>query len=209
MRHLHFHGYAPSGKNVRRGQRRPSSLRPFAGFPTSIPAAILIALAALYVFREYLQYHNRFVSSGYTAIVAGQKFTARNVLLLLDYSPSMRGKEATLNRQIEQMRKAGIIIIASSESYGFGFNLADPNNALNKLKEALRANPAVDAIYLFSDFDPGPVDYSDEAGYAELRELLRQGRRRLYLGTVRDQPEQRLLQIARESGGDLITEKTK
>jgi hypothetical protein len=209
MRRLEFHAHVLTEKDVRRGQRRSYSLRPFAGRHTSIPGAIFIALAALYVCREYLQYHGRFVSSGYTAVLGDQRFTARNVLLLLDVSFSMGGTKATLDRQIEQMLKAGITIDARSESWGFGFNLADPYNALNKLEAALRTNPAVDAIYLFSDFDPGALDYSDEAGYARLRQLLREGRRRLYLGTVRLEPDARLLQIARESRGGLITEKVK
>lgn len=208
MRHLHLHAYVPTEKDVRRQQRRSNSVRPFAGLPTS---TILIALAALYVLPEYLQYHKRFVSSGYTAIVAGQRFTARNVLLLVDRSSSMHGMEAVLARQIEQLRKAGIAVGERSKPFGFGFTVTgNKMNALHTLEEALQRNPAVDAIYLFSDFDRlSWIDDTDEAGCAKLRELLRERHRRLYLGTVFRQPEQRLLQIARESGGDLITEKIK
>jgi hypothetical protein len=77
------------------------------------------------------------------------------------------------------------------------------------LEQALQTHPDVDAIYLFSDFDPTnepyKSDFNDPAGYARLRDLLRQGRRRLYLGTVRLKPPEPLVRIALESGGDLIS----
>jgi hypothetical protein len=43
----------------------------------------------------------------------------------------------------------------------------------------------------------------DDAGFERLRQLLG-GRRRLYLGTVKNQPPEKLIDIARGSGGGLI-----
>src|SRR5262249_297040 len=151
-----------------------------------------------------LNYHSRFGKA--TALIDGCPLTARNIILILDNSRSMEGTEGTVKQLRDQMQATGISIGAEEKSQGFGFSTTGPDdNALHTLEQALRNNPSGEGIYLFSDFDPTSTPYLPDAentpGYSRLQELLRQGRRRLYLGTVRMPPPSELVRIARESGG--------
>jgi hypothetical protein len=108
---------------------------------------------------------------------------------------------------INQLKNAGISVDNPVETQGGGFSAAgSEDNSLKKLEAALRENPGADAIFVFSDFTIYTIawDEDDAAGYLRLRELLRGGRRRLYLGTVNLKPHEDLITIARDSGGGLI-----
>jgi hypothetical protein len=205
---------------VRRWQKQSRLVPPFSSVLGGNIGWFLVGLAGLYVYHSYLNYHSRFGKS--TAFVQGKAFAAKNVILLVDESGSMKAHyegneyfpdtEPILQKQLEQLRASGISVGERHRPLGFGFSVVGhQRNALHTLDAALQENPTADAVYLFSDFDPTNVpyepDYSDSDGYARLRELLRKGHRRLYLGTVRKQPDRKLIQITKESGGDVIQSK--
>jgi hypothetical protein len=211
MRRLEFHATS-SEEEVRRWQKQSRLVHPFGGVLSGSVGWFLIGLTGLYVYHSYLDYHSGFGRR--TTFVDGRAVTATNIILLIDNSGSMRGTEQRIRDLRERLRRSGISIGSEKRPDGFGFGVATPGareNALSYLEEALRENPAADAIYVFSDFDPTfesyPPDESNPAGYARLREILRQGHRRLYLGTVRNLPSEQLIRIARESGGDVIESK--
>jgi hypothetical protein len=82
----------------------------------------------------------------------------------------------------------------------------DATNALRTLERVV-PGLEVDAIYLFSDFDnlTASLDSSDADGYARLRQLLAARRIRLYLSTVRHEPERTMIEVAAASGGGVVT----
>ena len=195
-------------EDERRWERYARPVPAFGNFISGGAGWLLLGLAIVYLNNAYLNYHSRFGRP--TAVMNGRRFTGTNVLLLVDTSGSMRGTEAILSNRTTDLQKAGITVANRSNTDGFGFSATGPaNNGLHVLEQALQTHPDVDAIYLFSDFDPTnepyKSDFNDPAGYARLRDLLRQGRRRLYLGTVRLKPPEPLVRIALESGGDLIS----
>jgi hypothetical protein len=218
MRRLEFHASAASEDDLRRWQTRLT--HPLRLALCGATGWFLAGVAFLYVYHAYLNYHSRFGKP--VALVEGKAFTAKNVILLVDTSGSMRAHdednkhfpdtEPILQRQLERLQTSGISVGDRFGAQGFGFSVVgDASNGLHSLEAALQRNPNADTIYLFSDFDPTnvpyPPDFSDADGYARLREVLRQGHRRLYIGTVRKQPDRELIRIARESGGDLIESK--
>jgi hypothetical protein len=208
MRRFDFRADTLTEEDERHWQRQSRQPRSFNGALGNAAGWVLLGLAAFYVYHSYLNYHSRF--GKLTAVINGKTFTAGEVLLLVDASGSMRGTDAMLGRQTDQLRQARVNVSNRYNTDGFGFSVSGPdNNALHGLEQALHNYPAADAIYLFSDFDPTTNPYApdanDPAGYGRLRDLLRQGHRRLYLGTVRSRPPEPLIRIARESGGDLIS----
>lgn len=212
MRRLEFHASIPSEEDVRHWRRQSHLVHPLSNVLGGALGWFLIGLASLYVYHSYLDYHSRFARP--TAFINGKALTATNVVLVIDGSGSMRGTEEKIRQLRERLQSAGISVGAEKRADGFGFGVATPrarDNSLYYLEEALRQDPAADAVYLFSDFDPTneiyDPDLSDAAGYARLRELLRQRHRRLYLGTVRMPPGEQLIRIAKESGGDVIESK--
>ena len=209
MRRLQFRASVPSDEEVRQWKKQSRLMHPFIGALSANVGWLLIAVAGLYVYHSYLNYHSRFARP--TAFINGKALTATHVVLVIDGSGSMSGTQDRIRQLRDRLQSAGISVGAESRSDGFGFGVATPrarDNALYHLEEALRQDPAADGIYLFSDFDPTTEvyepDLSDAAGYARLRELLQQKHRRLYLGTVRMQPGEELIRIAKESGGDVI-----
>jgi hypothetical protein len=205
MRRFDFQASTANEDELRRWQRRTPPAYIFSYALSGSVGWLLLALAGLYVYHAYLNYHSRFGKA--TAFIEGHALTARNIVLIVDKSNSMAGTEGTIQQLRERLERAGISIRAEEKSEGFGFGVASQgaaDNALHHLEAVLQQNPSADAIYLFSDFDPHSNDSTDEAGYRRLRELLQQGHRRLYLGTVRMEPDPALLAIAKQSGGDLI-----
>jgi hypothetical protein len=208
MRRFEFQANAANEDEVRRWQTRAHPIHAFGYALGSSLGWFVLGLAALYVYHAYLNYHSQFAKG--TAFIEGHALTARNIILIVDKSGSMVGTEERIKQLRERLQRAGISVRAKELSEGFGFGVATQgaaDNALNHLEQALRLNPSADAVYLFSDFETHENDLTDDAGYARLRELFRQGRRRLYLGTVRDAPSPQLIQIARESRGDVIESK--
>lgn len=208
MRRFDFRADTATEEDERRWQRRSRPPGPLSSVWGNGAGWLLVSLAALYVYHAYLDYHSRFGKP--TTIINGKAFTATDVVLLIDASGSMRGTETILGRQTDQLQQAHVSVSNRSNTDGFGFSVNGPaNNALHVLEQVLQAHPAADAIYLFSDFDPTNERYApdddDAAGYQRLRDLLREGQRRLYLGTVRLRPREALIRIARESGGDVIS----
>jgi hypothetical protein len=140
-------------------------------------------------------------------MIESTEFKGRSVMVIEDNSGSMKenDRQAKLKAQLDQLQAAGVDISGHHTSVGFGARFGGAqDNLLNSLKKALSSDPAIDTIYVFSDFDPGPADESDEAGYLELRRILGERGLRLYLGTVDQEPSNEFVTIARESGGDVI-----
>ena len=142
-----------------------------------------------------------------TALVDGQVFTARNVIILQDTSGSMGGTDARLQALLRTLQRAGINTDRVSETKGYGFwPGGDQTNSLKSLERALDGESGVDTIFVFSDFNyyDEELDATDDSGYRRLRELLNSRRCRLYLGTVNKPPVDELIRIANESGGGVI-----
>ncbi len=207
MRVLEFQIKGLTQDELKRRRKHQESANVFKRFLAGLStgARVLVwaalAVAALYI----LQW-----SYTPSVILNGQVFTAKNVIILKDVSGSMGGTEERLQGLINQLKNAGISVDNPVETQGGGFSVAgSDDNSLKKLEKALKENPAADAIFVFSDFTifGFPWDGSDAAGYQRLRELLRGGQRRLYLGTVNLQPPDELIRIARDSGGGLIEAK--
>lgn len=140
--------------------------------------------------------------------VYGQVFTGKNVIILEDISGSVRAPDKErLKGLITLLKSAGISVDNRVETQGGGFSaVGSEDNSLKKLEAALKENPWADTIFVFSDFTVYdlPWDGNDAAGYQRLRELLKRGPRRLYVGTVNLPPPDELITIARDSGGGLI-----
>lgn len=143
------------------------------------------------------------------ALMNIEAIRSKNLLVIRDVSGSMKGTEKKLQGQIARLKDSGVLVDELTAD-GFGVSTAgNSRNLLNRLKEGLRANLNVDAVYVFSDFTyiDEPIDGNNEAGYQQLRELLTGRKLRLYLGTVRDQPSDELIAIAWGSGGGMINSK--
>jgi hypothetical protein len=134
-------------------------------------------------------------------------FGSRNVIILPDHSESMTERLPLLQALIDQLQRNGVSVNNQVITEGGGFASAGPaDNSLHVLETALSTNPVADTIFVFSDFNDStyPPDVHDEAGFQRLRELLRGRSRRLYLGTVYNEPPPKLIEIARQSGGGLF-----
>jgi hypothetical protein len=141
-----------------------------------------------------------------TADIADTPVVASRVLVLRDTSGSMDNTGPILANQMRAALVAGIEVVASVETKGFGFSAAgDGTNALLTLTRVLPGLD-VDALYLFSDYDnqTGSLDNLDADGLMRLERLLADRRIRLYLATVRHTPEPALVAAAVRSGGGVI-----
>lgn len=146
------------------------------------------------------------VSGSPSAVIHGKLFLGNHVLLIRDGSRSMRGTEKNLQKQIDKLKASGMAI-EGREGRGFGVSRkGSRDNLLHQVEAAIQANPDLDTVYAFSDFEVIDRSYwkSDRAGYRQLETLLVRHGVRLYLGTVRYPPPTELVVIARESGGGLI-----
>jgi hypothetical protein len=128
----------------------------------------------------------------------------RNVLAIMDVSESMKGREAALERRLDRLRRGGdapAVVRAS----GFGMN-SQPRGLLQSLGTALEANPAVNEVYVFSDFacETPAFDVDESGGAEKLRDLL--NKRQLYLGSLQAPPRRALVAVARRSKGGWIDE---
>ncbi|HKR61079.1 MAG TPA: hypothetical protein VJS64_15270 [Pyrinomonadaceae bacterium] len=132
---------------------------------------------------------------------------AQEVIVLPDQSGSMSDKQARLQALIDRLKQRNIDTDNQFATDGGGFSSQGPdNNSLHRLETALQAHPGADAIFVFSDFSSSDygADVHDDAGLNRLRQLVTEQPRRLYLGTVAELPPERLVAIARQSGGGLI-----
>lgn len=148
-----------------------------------------------------------------TGRVAGQEFRARKVLLLVDESGSMNKWQAPLAAHLAQLDTAGIEISHRVPMMGGGVGATGANkrelgrNLLFSLESGLKDGPQVDAIYVFSDFEPSSqVEWtdSDAGGYRRLHELVKNAGLRLYVGSVGEPPSGQLTRIATDSRGGVI-----
>ena len=134
---------------------------------------------------------------------------SKRLYIIRDVSGSMGGTEQRLQRLLEHLKESGVIVDRRTAD-GFGVSTTgNSRNLLNQLKEGLKGDSDVDAVYVFSDFTyiDEPIDGSNDAGYQQLRQLLRDRGIRLYLGTVRAQPPKKMVDIAEQSGGGMIESK--
>ncbi len=186
------HGVAARFAFVKRLWRRLAPI-------TQVVVWTALAVAGLYALDQtYVVLEND------PGMIRGRLVTASNVIILPDDSGSMGDKQEQLLALVSQLKPNEVN--PENRTDGGGFSSTGPaNNSLHKLETALRANPNADAVFVFSDFEFGdyPADVHDDAGFEQLRQLLG-GRRRLYLGTVKDPPPEKLIDIARRSGGGLI-----
>ncbi len=145
------------------------------------------------------------------AEIDGVTIKGTNVLVVKDTSGSMdgSGRPAKLEKYLKDLKESGMEIKTGNGVTGFGVSASNSNNLLGSIENGLKNNSNVDTIYAYSDFE-ATGDYSwsnDNEGYRRLEELLSEKGVRLYLGTVQYNPPERLSEIARNSGGDLITSK--
>jgi hypothetical protein len=202
---LHLRVRAPAD---RRGRLRipqqslpPIFLRPASASRGGRPAAGRVLLSTIVV--AAIVYS---ASSKPMVSIAGTPVTATRVLVLRDVSGSMANTGPTLARQMATALAGGIGVVEEVPTRGFGFSPAGwDDNALKPLERVLPGLD-VDAVYLFSDFDnqTGGLDDSDAAGLDRLRSLLDANGIRLYLATVRLDPDPALVQVAVESGGGVV-----
>src|SRR5260370_25765872 len=106
MRRFDFRADTATEDDVRRWQRQVRSFRPLTNIVSGSAGWILIGLVALYVYHGYLNYHSRFGTP--TAVIKGRVFTARNVIVLVDPSGSMRGTEHTLQEHLDELKRVRI-----------------------------------------------------------------------------------------------------
>ena len=137
----------------------------------------------------------------------GEIVKAKKLLVMKDRSGSMSGTEAKLAALSAIFEGSNMKLVIDS-ARGFGVSTdGDPDNLLYELQDGLKANPDVDAVYVFSDFERNfeyRVDGDNAAGYQKLRELLDTYQLRLYLGTVKYPPRKEMIEIAVASGGGMI-----
>jgi len=136
--------------------------------------------------------------------VHGVSVVGSRILLVQDKSGSMDEETTEVNRQIAILRHFLDPNISAIE--GFGTISTGSDNLRTALEERLSQSRSFDAVYVLSDFYPidKPIDCDDAAGLERVRQLVHDSGVRLYLSTVRMQPSQALLDIARQSGGGLI-----
>ena len=143
------------------------------------------------------------------ALINGEAVISKRLYIIRDVSGSMGGTEQRLQRLLAQLKESGVIVDGRTAD-GFGVSTTgNSRNLLNQLKEGLKGDSDVDAVYVFSDFTyiDEPIDGSNDAGYQQLRQLLRDRGIRLYLGTVRAKPPKKMVDIAEQSGGGMIESK--
>lgn len=192
-------------KHQRRWEHKAQSGGSLANIP-GLPAIPLIwlkyavvAISILYVVAPFTP----------TVEIGGQAVSAKTVLVMKDRSGSMKGedKKNKLKALSEIFKDSNInVLIDSARGFGVATD-GDSDNLLYELQDALKANPDIDAVYVFSDFSKNieyKVDGDNSAGYQNLRELLDTHQLRLYLGTVKDPPRNEMIEIAIASGGGLI-----
>src|SRR5262245_58752630 len=119
MRRFEFQTSAANEDELRRWQRRTSPAHIFSYALSGGGRWLLLGLASLYAYNAYLNYHSRFAKS--TAFIEGHPLTARNIILILDSSGSMRGTEGTIKQLHDRLQAAGISIGAEKNADGFGF----------------------------------------------------------------------------------------
>jgi len=216
MRQLHFRVAGLTEKDVQRWRKltQPSVITAKILAGTMIAATVIYAVGALgpiaLIDGEVIRARNALVIMDDSRSI-GEVIRAQKVLVIVDISGSMLDSEdqSKLQRQLEQLGDMGMLTDKRTAS-GFGVSTtANDYNLLNQLERGLEANPNVDAVYAFSDFEVVDKSYwkSDRQGYKHLRELLRKQRLRLYLGTVKYQPPNELIRVAKESGGGVIVNK--
>src|ERR1051325_1269847 len=202
-------------QRARQRDTHAGSLRRFVdGLSIGLRALVwaAIAVGSLYLLQWINAKIPRLDSADTRSVVLnnGSRFYGNNVIVLQDASGSMRNTGDQLKSLLTQLSVAGISVDNPIATMGPGFSVVGTSeNSLHKLEQGLQVNSAADAIFVFSDFanDDAEWDAHDEAGYERLRELLDDGRRRLYLGTVTYPPPAELLKIAYDSGGGMIEAK--
>jgi hypothetical protein len=205
MKELSFRisGITRSGARKWRSVARPS---PSAA---TTWAWLLAGIAAVYGVGLVLPRIAAIFSARPRAVIHGEVFSGKRVVLVRDVSGSMKepAVEDNLKKQVENLKAAGMTLYETPGAYGFGVSSANTsNNLLRQIEDATREHPDLDTIYAFSDFELTRDAYwqSDPAGYERLARLLAERGVRLYLGTVKFRPPEELAQIARGSGGSLI-----
>ncbi len=145
------------------------------------------------------------------AEIDGMTIKGTKVLVIEDVSGSMNsGRRNKLEKHRTNLKKSGMVLNKENNygAHGLGVSNKYNNNLLKNIENGLGKDSEVDTIYAFSDFQASGDSWkSDETGYQRLEELLSEKGVRLYLGTVEHDPPEKLTEIAKKSGGGLITSK--
>jgi len=210
MRRFDFQSQTQGHAGEERWRRLPNRARAVARWNPYLHAMPIFAVALIGA--QIVQSRPQIISFN-----NGVTIRSRGILLLKDNSASMTGKESRARDRIRRLELADIcyerILITGAgvsterdRHYDEG-----KRNLLDALRERSRllASRRFDAIYVLADFfvhpNGGYVDESNGDGFKQLRELLDSYGLRLYLDTVDDPPKQELIEIAKASGGGLIS----
>lgn len=122
-------------------------------------------------------------------------FRGERVVVVRDVSVSMIDFKDRLESRIRELRAGGVGIDLVADLGGSSVDLL-----VDSLGQMLPNLPHVDTVYFFADFK----DTGSPERYHQLRRLLDSRELRLYIATVNLEPAREWVEIARESGGDVM-----
>lgn len=136
------------------------------------------------------------------AVVNNKEVKGKRVLVLVDNSGSMIGKDP--EPQIAKLAAAGISVTHRVNIPGFAISFTDGYSMLSVLLRVLEADPTVDTVYVISDFAAGDEEANDPVARQQLQRTLSNQQARIYWASVNLDPGAEYYEIARQSGGDVI-----
>lgn len=126
----------------------------------------------------------------------------RHAIAIVDVSESMKLLEEPVQKHLRRLQQQGIlpgIVRATGSGLSAG---GSPSNLLGSLKNALQSNPAIDSVYLYSDFDctTPDFDYNDQQGELQFENIIRDHHIRLFIVQLPDKspPGAKLVSLARD-----------
>jgi len=140
--------------------------------------SLLLPLVILLVIGVVTTSNHDFASSARAATVSGTDVIGNRVLVLVDDSSSMAGTEAAVQGQLSRLRAAGIEFSNRATVRGFAMSVTDRYAMVPALAQGLAAHPAIDTVYLVSDFSYGDDGVNDAESIALIARLLRERRGR-------------------------------
>ncbi|GEM_PF-4974590 len=144
-----------------------------------------------------------------TPINLNEVIVGEQVAIIRDVSLSMHGSEAKLKRQLAHLR-ASRGELPEIVVNGLGISItSDRYNLLNGIRELLKRNPNIDALFAYSDFEVIDRSYwhIDSTGMEYLLRFLKEKQIRLYFSSVRYRPPDPYAFLARETDGRILPNK--
>jgi len=197
MRELRFHVHGVMGRPRHQGRHQWRRQSRFTS--PSLVSVVFVAAVAAGISRGVL-----FTLPAHVASVYGTAVRGNHVLMLRDISGSMGGTDRTVDTQIGTLEAAGISLTDRADIPGFSISFTDTYSLLPALLAGINANPAVDTIYILSDFSAGDHHENEPEAVQHLARVLRERHIRLYSASVRDRPIAIYYDLARHSGGGVI-----